>query len=43
MPEWSWYKTRNIDKWNKIESPDKPWTYGHLIFDKGGKNTKEKR
>ena len=36
---WYWYQNRDIDQWNRTESPKTmPHNYNHLIFEKLDKN-----
>jgi hypothetical protein len=41
---WYWYNDRQVDQCTIIEDPEMiPHTYGHLIFDKGGKTIQWKK
>ena len=35
---WYWDKSKNIDPWSRTERKKPTYTYGHLIYDKWGKN-----
>jgi hypothetical protein len=39
-----WYSNKQVDEWNRIEDPEmNPYTYDHLIFDKGAKTIQWKK
>ena len=41
---WYWHKNRNTAEGNKTENPEiNSHTYGHLTFEKGGKNIQRRK
>jgi hypothetical protein len=41
---WYWYSDSQVNQLNRIEDPKmNPYTYGHLIFDKGAKTIQWKK